>query len=246
MERTEWLQQMREKAEMLYDHFAPLYWVAWGMGESETYREFLQKFLGRMALHSSLLSAGCGAGRWDGVLLEAGHTIVGIDQSEGMLARAKEHFPEVQYRKMGLQEMDFHEAFDGIICVDALEHVFPEEWPGILQGFWQALKPGGVLYFTVDLAEGEDVPGAYEWAKAMGLPVVFGEVVDRADEAYAQMVTLKAGMVPDSDIADASVYHYHPSLEQVRAWLEQTRLALEEEGAGNGYEHFLVRKEQRP
>jgi SAM-dependent methyltransferase len=242
LERTEWLQQMREKAEALYDHFAPLYWVAWGMGKSETYEEFLQKFLGRIAPHSFLLSAGCGAGRWDGILLEAGHTIVGIDQSEGMLARAREHFPEVQYQKMGLQEMDFQEAFDGIICVDALEHVFPEEWPGILQGFWRALKPGGVLYFTVDLAVGEDVPGAYERAKAMGLPVVFGEVVDRTDEAYEQMMALELGTVPDGDVADASVYHYHPSLEQVRAWLEQTGFALENEGAGNGYEHFIVRK----
>jgi SAM-dependent methyltransferase len=242
MERTEWLKQMREKAEALYDHFAPLYWVAWGLGKSETHRTYLQKFLGRMAPRSTLLSAGCGAGRWDGVLLEAGHNIVGIDQSTGMLARAREHFPEVQYQKMGLQEMDFHEAFDGIICVDALEHVFPEEWPGILQGFRDALKPGGVLYFTVDLADGEDVPGAYERAKAMGLPVVFGEVVDRTDEAYEQMMALEAGTVPDGEVADASVYHYHPSLEQVRAWLEQTGLTLEEEGTGNGYAHFVARK----
>lgn len=242
MERIEWLKQMREKAEALYDRFSPLYWVVWGLSENETYREFLQKFLGRIAPHSTLLSAGCGAGQWDGILLEAGHNLVGIDQSEGMLARAREHFPEGQYKKMGLQELDFQEAFGGIICVDALEHVFPEEWPGILQGFWEALKPDGVLYFTVDLADGEDVPAAYERAKAMGLPVVFGEVVDRADEAYAQMMTLAPGAVPDGEVADASVYHYHPSLEQVRAWLEQTGFALENEGTGNGYEHFIVRK----
>ena len=242
MKRTEWLKYMREKAETLYDHFSSLYWVVWGLGKSETHQTYLQKFLEQMARHSTLLSAGCGAGAWDGVLLEGGHSVVGIDQSEGMLARAREHFPEIHYQKMGLQEMDFQEAFDGIICVDALEHVFPEEWSGILQGFWKALKPGGVLYFTVDLADGEDVPGAYERAKAMGLPVVFGEVVDRADEAYEQMMALEAGAVPDGEVADASVYHYHPSLDQVRAWLEKTGFALEDEGTGNGYEHFIVRK----
>jgi hypothetical protein len=30
MERAEWLKQMRDKAEKLYDHFSPLYWVKYG------------------------------------------------------------------------------------------------------------------------------------------------------------------------------------------------------------------------
>jgi SAM-dependent methyltransferase len=239
MERAEWLKQMREKAEELYNHFSPLYWVTFGMGDDQTHRQFLQKFLGRVAPNSSLLSAGCGAGRWDGMLLEAGHSLLGIDQSEGMLGRAREHFPQVQYRKMGLQELDFHQTFDGAICVDALEHVSPEDWPGILQRFREALKPAGLLYFTVDLAEGDDVERAYQRALEMGLPVVFGEVADRVDEAYEQLKA--SGDIP-LELADASVYHYHPSLAQVRDWLRQTGLAIEEEGVGDGYQHFLVKK----
>jgi 2-polyprenyl-3-methyl-5-hydroxy-6-metoxy-1,4-benzoquinol methylase len=230
---------MREKAEALYDHFSPQYWVKFGLYANETHREYLQKFLERVAPRSTLLSAACGAGRYDGILLEAGHSVVGIDQSEGMLARAREHFPEVQYKKMGLQEMDFREAFDGIICMDAMEHVCPEDWPGILRRFQEALKPGGVLYFTVDLAEGDDVEAAYERAKALGLPVVFGEVADKVDEAYEQMKTFAA--VP-YELADAAVYHYHPSLEQVRTWVGQAGMAIDDEGTGNGYEHFVVRK----
>jgi len=113
MERAEWLKQMREKAEALYDHLSPKYWITFGLGANETHREVLQKFLGRVAPRGTLLSAACGAGRYDGMLLEAGHSVVGIDQSAGMLARAREHFPEVQYKKMGLQEMDFREAFHG-------------------------------------------------------------------------------------------------------------------------------------
>jgi cyclopropane fatty-acyl-phospholipid synthase-like methyltransferase len=239
MERAEWLKQMRQKAEALYDHFSSLYWVEFGLYANETHREYLCKFLERVAPHSSVLSAACGAGRYDGMLLEAGHSVVGIDQSEGMLARAREHFPEVRYEKMGLQEMDFREAFDGIICMDAMEHVCPEDWPGILRRFQQALKPGGVLYLTVDLAEADDVEAAYERAKGLGLPVVFGEVADKVDEAYEQMKAL--GTVPD-ELADAAVYHYHPSLEQVRTWIGQAGLEIEEEGTGSGYEHFVVEK----
>jgi hypothetical protein len=62
MERDEWLKQMREKTEALYNHISPLYWEKYGMWVSETHVRYLLKFLGRMAPRSSLLSAGCGRG----------------------------------------------------------------------------------------------------------------------------------------------------------------------------------------
>jgi hypothetical protein len=62
------------------------------------------------------------------------------------------------------------------------------------------------------------VEEAYERAKALGLPAVSRE------------------------LADVAVYHYYPSLEQAWARPGQAGLAIEEEGTGNGYEHFVVRK----
>ncbi|HEY98451.1 MAG TPA: class I SAM-dependent methyltransferase [Dehalococcoidia bacterium] len=237
MERAEWLKDMRDKAEKLYDIYSPRYWSEFGLYPNETHLEYLQKFLDRIPPRSTVLSAGCGAGRYDGILLEAGHSVVGIDQSAGMLAQAREHFPEVRYEKIGLQEMDFQNEFDGVTCIDALEHVFPEEWPGIAHGFREALNPDGVLYFTVDLG-GDHLEEAYERAKAMGLPVVFGEVVDEVEEAYERAVT--SGEKAEAE--DVAVYHYHPSLEQVRTWISQEGLVIEEEGIGNWYEHFIMRK----
>jgi SAM-dependent methyltransferase len=225
MERTEWLKQMRDKAEKLYDHFSPLYWVKYGRSAGETHLEYLRKLLDRVPAHSTLLSAGCGAGLYDRLLLEAGHSVLGIDQSEGMLARARERFPEVRYEKMGLQEIDFPEAFGGAICIDALEHICPEDWPAILSRFREALKPGGVFYLTVDRGG------------------------DFVEEAYEQVMVLEPSMIPDK-LSDSAVYHYHPSLDQVRTWLRQAGLAIEKEGAGigfedwYGYQHFVVSKGQ--
>jgi SAM-dependent methyltransferase len=241
MERAEWLKQMRDQAEALYDHCAPEYWVNWGLRPDETHREVLRRFLDRVPPQSTLLSAACGAGRYDGLLLEAGHSVLGIDQSAGMLARAKEHFPQVRYEKMGLQEMDFREAFDGAICIDAMEHICPEDWPGIMVGFGKALKPGGVLYFTVEIPDTAEVQASYERARAMGLPVVFGELADQVEASYGRVKAFLSPGVP-GDLADVAVYHYYPSLEQVRSWLAQAGLAIEEERIGNGYEHFMVRK----
>ena len=241
MERVEWLKQMREMTEAIYDHDAPEYWTNFGLYPNETQLEFLKKFLDRVQPHGRLLSAACGAGRYDGILLEAGHIVVGIDQSAGMLERAKEHFPQIQYEKMGLQEMNFNEAFDGIICVDALEHVCPEDWPGIARNFSKAVKANGMLYFTVEVPNPEEVKASYERAKAIGLPVVFGELADQVQSSYERMKAHIAQGKPGT-LADLEVYHYYPPLEQVRAWLEEAGLAIEEEGTGLWYQHFIARK----
>jgi SAM-dependent methyltransferase len=215
--------------------------VTFGLYANETHREFLQKFLERVGPRSILLSAACGAGRYDGLLLEAGHSVVGIDLSEGMLKRARERFPDVRYEKLGLQEMDFREEFDGAICMDAMEHIPPEDWPGIMRGFQEALMPGGALYFTLDTADEAEVAEAYERAKKQGLPVVFGEVADKVEEAYEQVTGSETPEEVVRASSDVAVYHYYPPLEQVHAWIREAGMTVEEQGTGNWYEHFLVR-----
>ena len=239
MERVVWLHDMRNMTESLYDHFAPLYWMKYGKTISESHARFLLKFLGQVVSGSHLLSAGCGAGLYDGLLLEAGHNVVGIDLSDGMLARAQVRFPEIRYKKMGMQEMDFQDEFDGVICIDALEHVFPEDWPLIVHGFQAALKPGGMLYFTLDVRETDELEAAYQLAKSQGLPVVFGEVADEVEIIYAKV--MRNEDIPD-ELLDKAVYHYCPAVEQVREWLAGEGFVIEVEEMGEWYRHILARK----
>lgn len=77
-------------------------------------------------------------------------------------------------------EVSYQEEFDGVVCIDALEHVSPEDYPLLLKGFSRALQAGGWLYFTVDNDPSSDLGAAYQRAKAPGLPVVRGELVDAA------------------------------------------------------------------
>jgi 2-polyprenyl-3-methyl-5-hydroxy-6-metoxy-1,4-benzoquinol methylase len=242
MERAEFLIKMRSMAESLYDDISPQYWEKFGGDVDETHLVYLQKFLERVPPGEVVLSAACGAGRFDGLLVEAGHPVVGIDQSAGMLKVARTHFPlerfpQVRYEKMGLQEMNFEAAFDGAICMDAMEHICPEDWPEIMRNFQKALKPGGWLYFTTDWEEAGKMESSHQRAQALGFPVVYGEVVDELEAAYAQA---KAG----GPVLDASVYHYHPPLEQVRAWVAQAGLAVEEIGTGSEYHHILARNKR--
>jgi len=242
MERSAWLSHMRSNAEALYDRFSYRYWVTWGIEIEETHRAYLRTFLAQLPPGGSILSAACGAGRFDGLLLEAGHRVVGVDQSAKLLALAKEHFPAVDYRKMALHELAFQAMFDGVICMDAMEHICPEDYPGILCRFQTALKPGGMLYFTADREEDPDfdLQMYFEQGKAAGWPIVYGEVADEA--AFEQVMKQMDVSDVSDELTDRAVYHYYPPLAKVREWIDQAGLSIEEEGPGNGFHHFLMRK----
>lgn len=219
MDRSEWIQAKRHQAEELYDTlWAPTYGEQWGNYPNASHQQFIQKFLKLLPSRSTILDAACGAGRYMPSLLEQGHTVIGIDQSQGMLARVKAKFPNVKVEKIGLQEIAFQQAFDGAICMDALEHVCPEDWLGIFGNFQKALKPQGHLYFTVEIIDPADIEQAFvKWQK-LGVPVVYGEL-------------------PEED----EVYHYYPPMGQVRAWCRLAGFDLVEEGEGDGYHHFVWR-----
>ena len=134
-----------------------------------------------------------------------------------MLRRAQAKFPEVPTEKLGLQEVSFQDTFDGIICVDAMENVFPEDWPHVLQNFYRALKSHGLLYLTVEIPE-DELPTVFQTAIEAGLPVVEGEWVHEG------------------------AYHYYPTVQQVRAWVEAAGFVFVDGGDGDGYHHVLARR----
>jgi cyclopropane fatty-acyl-phospholipid synthase-like methyltransferase len=222
MDRTTWLKELQRDCEVKYDGYAPLYWEKYGLYSNITHQQFIQEFLDHLSPHSTILDAACGAGRYEPFLLEKGHTVIGVDQSQGMLARAKEKFPNVQYQKIGLQEIAYQDIFDGVICMDAMENVCPEDWMLVLNNFHHALKAEGCFYFTAETIENADeneIKQAFVRAQQDGLPVVYGE------------------------FPDEEVYHYHPSNQQVREWTEQAGFEILREANGEiWYYHILVRK----
>ena len=223
MERITWLKEMRRVCEEEYDtRWAAEYGEKWGLYDNTTHLQFLEEFLSLLPPHSRILDAACGAGRYLPTLLGKGHSVLGIDQSQGMLARARAKFSGVAFEKIGLQEMAFQETFDGAICMDAMENVCPEEWPLVLGNFHRALKEQGCLYFTTETIEtAADAGGiwqAFIRGQEAGLPIVYGEWPDEG------------------------VYHYHPTNQQVKDWAEKAGFAFLKEGVGQDYYHLTVRK----
>src|SRR5258707_10342787 len=129
MERSIWLKEKRRVSKVRYDTLhASSYDQNWGLIATSN-QSFLHRFLALCPPGCTILDAACGTGKYWPLILESGRSVVGIDQSQQMLLQARAKFLNVRTEKKGLQEIDFTDAFDGIICVYALEFVAPEDWP---------------------------------------------------------------------------------------------------------------------
>jgi len=208
---------------MTEERFDTLYAATYDQDDvpiTPTHRRFVTNLIGRCPPGGRILDAACGTGKYFAMLLDAGRQPVGADQSGGMLAQARRKFPDVAVEKVGLQELSYTAEFDGVMCVDAMENVVPEDWQLVLANLRRALRPGGHLYLTVELIDGRELEAVFAEATAQGLPVARGEHTSRGGG-----------------------YHYYPRLDQVAAWVRDVGLRVIEdghsEGDGYGYYHLL-------
>lgn len=112
-----------------------------------------------------ILEPFCGTGRILIPLAEQGHTLVGLDQAAGMLARARQKlapYPAEVQNRVTLRQMDVLKAawpsgFDLMIlggnCL--YELATPEEQELVIRSAAAALNPGGCIYVDNDHMEGD-------------------------------------------------------------------------------------------
>lgn len=227
-DRLAWLLDLRRINEAEEDALAPVFDERWGEIDEE-HRTFVERFLSELPAGGRVLDAACGTGKYFGMVLESGRSVVGVDHAGAYLARAREKHPDVPTEKLDLQDLSFRDGFDGVMCVDAMEMVPPEDWPDVVRRFRRALRDQGRLYLTVELADEEEVRAGTGAGRARGLPLVEGEV-----------------------IWDEYGYHHYPPLDRVRGWLADAGFEIESEAEqvfedepGFGYQHLLARAEVR-
>lgn len=221
MERTQWRKERRLWNEVQADvMYARQYDKQWGSTIDPSHRDMLGRFLDLCPPGGSLLDAACGAGKYWPFLLARGFSVYGTDHSQQMLLAAQARFPGIAVEHVGLQELSFADTFDAVMCVDAMEMVFPEEWPLVLQRFSIALHEHGFLYLTAAVLSKKALEVAYLAGQRLGLPLIYGE------------------------FAHHGGYNYYPDDEQVRTWFAETRFTLLEGTEGGKYRHYVARKEK--
>jgi SAM-dependent methyltransferase len=220
MDRQVWLAERRAAVVAAYDAEAA------GYDEheypSDMQREWVTRALGLIRPGGIVLDAPCGTGKYFPLVAAAGHRVAGVDGSAGMLAQARSREIAVWVDQMALQELPYDGEFDAVITVDAMENIPPEDWPLVLANLHRAVRPGGVMYLTVEEVDREKIDEAFAGLAARGLPGVRGEIVE----------------------GDVAGYHYYPGRDQAVAWLTREGLTILDEDfrqhEGWGYRHFLL------
>jgi SAM-dependent methyltransferase len=88
------------------------------------------------------LDAACGTGRYSAYLASRGHEVIGVDQSEAMLALAREKVPGATFHHGDLTALPLdNRSVDAIVCALALVHV--EQVTSAFAEFARVLRPGG-------------------------------------------------------------------------------------------------------
>jgi SAM-dependent methyltransferase len=99
-----------------------------------------------------VLDLGCGFGWHCRYAREQGaRSVVGIDLSEKMLARARAfaHDPAITYRRLAIEDMDFpKEEFGVVISSLALHYV--ADYETVCRKVHECLSPGGTFVFSVE------------------------------------------------------------------------------------------------
>ena len=123
-------------------------------------RELLERTLPQPNASLIIADAGCGTGLCADFLRPRANKLVGVDLSSGMLARARARntYDQLVEAELSTWLASQPDAYDLIVSADTLCYFGSLE--GALSGAASALRPGGLLVFTVEKAS-ESV-GAYE------------------------------------------------------------------------------------
>ena len=143
----------------IYDAGAAIWDAARGQLTVEA--SWLHRLLAGLAPLSYVLDVGCGSGRpIAAAVLAAGHRVTGVDFAPGMIALARAHMPQADWRLADMRTLDLGQMFDAVIAWNSFFHLTKQEQRATLPRLAAHVRPGGWLLFTSGPADSE----AWGWA----------------------------------------------------------------------------------
>ena len=140
-----------------YGEFARVYDLFMDNIDYEKWADYIQKHLEEQGIRDGLvLELGCGTGTMTGLLAQKGYDMIGVDNSEEMLAEAMEKKMEsdqdILYLLQDMQEFELYGTVRAVVSVcDSLNYLTEKE--DLLQVFRLVnnyLDPGGVFLFDMN------------------------------------------------------------------------------------------------
>lgn len=99
---------------------------------------------------SRVADAGCGSGVVAAHLAKHAGEVVGIDVSDEAIAFARRSYGSNRLRFLSgpFERLLDQPPFDGIYCLEVVEHLYPQQAEDTLRLFARAARPGAVLFVT--------------------------------------------------------------------------------------------------
>lgn len=139
---------------MSYNEFYEIYDY---FNDDFDYDDYLNKILNEISLPEKglVLDCGCGTGSLLKILFDRGYDCTGVDESEGMLARAVTKLENAGFYPhlvcQNLIELDLYGAYNIVFCsLDTINHIIDKrDLKKFFKRLYNFIEPGGYFIFDI-------------------------------------------------------------------------------------------------
>jgi len=143
-------------------------------------RKLLDRFADSVRGSGRVCDLGCGPGQVARYLWERGVAACGMDLSPGMIERARQLNPEIEFRQGDMTALDVPaNSWAGIAAFYAIVNLPPADVTQAIAEMWRVLRPGAPLLLSFHI--GEEVSHVEDlWGCAVSLDFYFFRAADVA------------------------------------------------------------------
>lgn len=133
--------------KQVYEKEHPEVWIPSSEEDAKKGIPILIKLFNKFGKVKNVLDVGCGTGGHSYFLSKRGYVCEGVEPHPKMVEYAKKHYPNVTYKVKSMQEINYKNQFDAVVCIGSII-VFNksnEEAEKTFRSFYKSLKKGGIL-----------------------------------------------------------------------------------------------------
>lgn len=164
-------QSVRESYDLLADEYARHLFHE--LDHKPLDRQLLDRFASDLVGRGEFCDMGCGPGQIARYLRDRGAEVSGLDLSLGMLERARQLNPDIQFRQGDMLALDLpDESYAGIAAFYAIVNIPPASLPPALEEMHRVLKRRGLLLLTFHVGD-ETVRPEELWGQPISMDFFF-------------------------------------------------------------------------